>query len=188
MYYYRLSEHGRVFSTRERGARLRADIEHKLALAPVTEPFVLDFADVDIISFSVADEVVARLIANRDQQTDEMAPILVANANEDVVDSIVRALERRDVVGACLTDDGVTLLNAPPHLVDTFAAAERRGEFRASELAADLGIAVPACNNRLQRLLAAGLLARFGGIPRTGGREFVYRVTVPARKVVTGIA
>ncbi|MDO8670534.1 MAG: hypothetical protein Q7O66_03780 [Dehalococcoidia bacterium] len=64
------------------------------------------------------------------------------------------------------------------HLQITFDAARLRGEFRRAELAADLAIGVPACNNRLKPLLAAGLVTRTEMTPRSGGHEFLYRVVL----------
>ena len=70
----------------------------------------------------------------------------------------------------------------------TFDAAQLRGEFRASELAADLGIGLPACNNRLKPMLAAGLVIREPGIARSGGREFVYQIATGLRAREIGVA
>jgi hypothetical protein len=182
---YHVGQHGRVFSTRERGTELRRQIEAALEQVGLGEPLILDFSGVELISFSVADEVVGKLLADRAAGALGDRAIMLAGANEDVLDPIVRSLRRRDVVGAHLEEGGsVRLLAAPVHLQATFEAAQARGKFRSTELAADLGIAVSACNNRLKPLLAAGLLdreARAGG----RGREFVYQVT--ARSVIQGL-
>jgi hypothetical protein len=182
---YPVAQHGRVFSTRERGAELRRQIEAALEKVGLGEPLILDVAGVELISFSVADEIVGKLLADRAVAKRPGRAILLAGANEDALDPIVRSLRRRDAVGAHLEEGGsIRLLAAPEHLQATFEAAQARGKFRSTELAADLGIAVSACNNRLKPLLAAGLLereARAGG----RGREFVYHVT--ARSVIQGL-
>ena len=186
--HYRVAEHGRVLATRERGGEVRRVIEAALEQTPSTEEIILDFTDVEIISFSVADEIVGRVLADRAAGVFGDRPILITGANEDVLDPIVRALQRRDVVGALLDGDRIRLLNAPEHLQVTFDAAQLRGEFRASELAADLGIGLPACNNRLKPMLAAGLVIREPGIARSGGREFVYQIATGLRAREIGVA
>jgi hypothetical protein len=175
-------------ATRGRGAEIRQAIAAAMPSIPTGEAMILDFSGVEIVSFSIGDEVVARVLLDMAAGAFEERPILVANANEDVLDPIVRALQRREVLGAQLDGDRIVLLNAPDHLQATFDAARERGEFRASELAADLGIGLPACNNRLKPLLAAGLLTREPAIARSGGREFVYRVPVSIRSRQAGVA
>lgn len=166
---------GRVLSTRERGGEIRRSIEIEVKQMASNDELILNFSGVEIISFSVADEIV-RALVNRIAGLFGERPILVTGANEDVLDPIVRSLQRRDLIGAVLDGDQIHLLNAPEHLQVTFNAAQVRGEFRASELAADLGIGLPACNNRLTVLRGAGLVAREPGIPRSGGHEFAYRI------------
>ena len=171
---------GTVFSTRERGAKVRAQIEEALRATSEREPLVLDFQGVQLISFSFADEVVGRLVAAR--STGELGdrPILIINAGEEVVHPTASSMERRKLIVACLQPDGIKLIGAAGHIQATFDAATARGEFRTPELAADLGTNVQALNNRLKPLLVAGLLVRQSGIPRSGGREYVYRIALPS--------
>lgn len=174
---YRLAALGTVFSTRERGAKVRGEIESALRQHEEHEPLVIDFNGVELISFSFADEVVGTSLANLKAGDLGERPILVANANPDVLDPIERSLNRRDLIGGILTEDGsVRIIGEGPHLQLTFDAARRRGEFRTSELASDLGISVGACNNRLKPLLDACLVTRQRTAPQSGGREYIYRV------------
>jgi type I restriction enzyme M protein len=80
--------------------------------------------------------------------------------------------------------EGFSLIGGAEHIRDTFAAALARGEFRTPELAADLGITVPALNNRLKPLVDAGVLRREPSIARAGGKEYLYRVALPAVRPV----
>lgn len=57
---YRLADKGRVFSTRERGARVLADLEAEFGRTH-SEPVTIDFAGVVSISYSFADEFVGEL-------------------------------------------------------------------------------------------------------------------------------
>ena len=88
-------------------------------------------------------------------------------------------MERRKLIVTHATSQGVEMVGAAEHVQATFEAAQRKGKFRTAELAAELGISVPALNNRLKPLLAAGVLARQPSIPRAGGREYAYRVALP---------
>ncbi|MBI3976609.1 MAG: DUF4325 domain-containing protein [Chloroflexi bacterium] len=176
---YLVVRHGTMFSTRERGAAVRAEIEAAARQATPFEPIVVDFAGVELTGFSFADEVTGRVYLDRMAGQLGNRIVLVANANVDVLDQVERSLDRRQLIGAYVEKGSVRLLGAPEHLQQTFAAARRRGQFRTRDLAADLGISVAACNNRLKPLLEAGLLTRAPGIPRSGGREFVYRVALP---------
>jgi hypothetical protein len=156
---------------------LREEIENLADQTPIEESVVLDFAGVDLISYSFADELVSGLLSDRLAGRLGERAVVVTGANEDVLEPIQRSLERRDYVGAYLQSDRVVLLHAPPHLQETFDACQERGEFRTGELAQDLAISVSACNNRLKPLLASGLLARVEATQPSGGREFVYSVS-----------
>lgn len=173
---FRFSDLASFFSTRERGSEVRREIEKRLRGANFEGFLILDFSGVQLISFSFADEVVGRLLADRAAGEWDNTLILVANANDEVLHPIVRSLERRKLIGLYLLPGEIRLIAAPPHTVETYEAARRHDEFRTTELAAELGVTVQACNNRLRSLLDTGILVRTTGIPRSGGREFVYRL------------
>lgn len=178
---YRLARHGATFATRARGAEVRADIESAVRQTKPDEMILLDFEGVEVISFSFADEVVGHLLADRSHGDLAERAILVTNANEDVVDSIVSSLGRRGLVGARLFGGAIDLLNAPIHLRETFAALRQRGQARTADVAADLGLGLPACNNRLKPLVSAGIVVRTAAVQPTGGREYIYRVVSLAK-------
>ncbi len=170
---------GAYFSTRERGVKVRDEINE--ALRRTSEDLlILDFDGVQLISFSFADEVVGRLVSDRASGEMGDVSILIVNANDEVIHPIQSSMERRKLVVASLRPDGIRLIGAPEHVAATFRVAKSRGEFRTPELAADLGITVQAANNRLKQLLACGLLVRRPGIPQAGGKEYVYRVALPS--------
>lgn len=173
---YRFASHGRVFATRERGAKVRQEIEALLRSAPPGQSCVLDFAGVEMISFSFADEVVGRLLSDRAAGSYGDRSVLVGGAGEDVRDPISRSLARRELLGAFLEKSEELTLTGPEHLRETFAAAVRLGEFSAPQIAEALRLRLPAANNRLRPLVAAGLLTRRPHIPVHGGHGFVYRL------------
>lgn len=82
---YELAERGLVFSTRDRGARILADIQEIMGEAP-REPLVIDFRDVVSVSYSFVDEFVGEMFARTAQET---APIL-----EKVPPAACRTIER----------------------------------------------------------------------------------------------
>ena len=171
---------GDVFSTRERGAKVRADIAEALREIDQDEPLLLDFEGVQLISFSFADEVVGRFVQDRAAGELGERAIVVLNASDEIVHPVRSSMERRKLIVAHATSRGVELVGAAEHVQATFEAAQRKGEFRTPELAAELGISIPALNNRLKPLLAAGVLARQPAIPRAGGREYAYRTALPS--------
>jgi len=179
---FRFSLFGEVFATRPRGAKVRAQVEEVLRTTPDDEALVLDCEGVQLMSYSFADEVIGMLLLARAAGTLGERAILLTSAGEEVLSSIVLSLERRKLILPFLTQDGIRLVGAPEHLNATFVAAFNRGEFRVTELAEDLGITTHALNNRLKALLGAGIVVRRVGIPSAGGREYIYRVVVPAMK------
>lgn len=173
---YHLAQHGTVFSTRERGADVRDSLEAAVRQVDSADSAILDFTDIELISFSFADEVIGRLLAERAAGNLGAAAIVLTDLGDEVRDAVERSLRRRSLIGVALEGDRLRLLGAPAHLQETFEAALARGEFRTAELAADLKISAPACNNRLKPLVTSGLISREPRSPRSGGREFIYRV------------
>jgi predicted transcriptional regulator len=75
------------------------------------------------------------------------------------------------------------LLGDAAILADTYAATRRLGDFRAAQLAEELGISLPNANNRLKKLVEAGALYRERGSgPERGGKEFTYCLPITADK------
>jgi hypothetical protein len=175
---------GDFFSTRERGTKIRAQIEEALRGIPEDEPLLLDFEGVQLISFSFADEVVGRLVQGRAAGELGERPLLVLHAEDEVLHPIESSMVRRKLIAACDDVHGIRLVGAAKHLQATFDAARARGEFTTHDLADALGIGVPALNNRLKPLIAAGVLTRQPSIPQTGGREYSYRVVLPSPETV----
>jgi hypothetical protein len=86
---YRLAEQALVFSTRDRGARLLAEVLEAIRTAP-TEPVKLDFEGVLSASYSFLDEFVGKLA----QAMHPAAPILI-NMPPAVASTIESSLRRR---------------------------------------------------------------------------------------------
>jgi hypothetical protein len=173
---YDLAKLGTTFATRARGTSIRAEIDVLASQAAVGETIIINFDGVQLVSFSFADEFIGVLLSSRTVGSIEGHAVYLANLNEDVLVPIERSLERRGLTAARIVNSRVLVLNGPAYSDETLTAAHARGEFRTADLASDLHINVPACNNRLKPLLAAGLLSRSERMQPSGGREFVYRV------------
>jgi STAS-like domain of unknown function (DUF4325) len=86
---YLLATHGLVFSTRDRGARMRAEVLQAISVAP-TETVTLDFADVRSASNSFLDEFIGKLV----HSMHPAAPVLT-NVPPMIAKTIERSLRRR---------------------------------------------------------------------------------------------
>jgi len=84
---FRLADHGLVFSTRDRGKAMRADLLADLASA---ETIVIDFDEVLSASYSFLDEFISILT----EEIQPRRPELV-NVPETISETIERSLRRR---------------------------------------------------------------------------------------------
>jgi anti-anti-sigma regulatory factor len=83
---YSLADHGLVFSTRDRGARMLADLQAKCDGARTV---TIDFSDVRSVSYSFVDEFLGQLV-----QSTAVSPALV-NVPPMAARTIERSLRRR---------------------------------------------------------------------------------------------
>ncbi len=96
---YRLADQGLVFSTRDRGARVLADVRTKIGNAPM-ESVTIDFAGVRSVSYSFIDEFIGELM----QSAAASAPKLV-NVPTSAARTIKRSLRRRGVDTVGIIED-----------------------------------------------------------------------------------
>jgi hypothetical protein len=168
-------------ATRERGRRVREDIENHLAKVAAGDTLILDFAGVDGITVSFGDESVAKLVLSRESGDFADRGMAVEGANEDVRETLESVLSRRKLAVAIVNLDGEPeILGEQGWLPETLRAALDLQTFRASQIAERLGISPQAVNNRLKLLVASGAVARERAVPEGGGREFTYKVAMPA--------
>lgn len=100
---YRLADHGLVFSTRDRGSRVLADLREKMGNAPDVQ-VQIDFAGIRSVSYSFVDEFVGELMQAIDA-ADAIVPAFV-NVPASAVRTIERSLRRRGVdTELCLSQD-----------------------------------------------------------------------------------
>jgi len=85
---YRVADHGRVFSTRDRGAQIFSDFSAFSAHASGGTDVVLDFADVLSMTPSFADEFIGELLV-RSARGEIVMPAL-----ENLAPAPLRSVER----------------------------------------------------------------------------------------------
>jgi len=124
---------------------------------------------------SFTDEFLGKLLVAKAAGLTGRAPIILTDLTEETAEEVDLCLERRKAVAVWADGSTIRLLGGDDMLQQTFAAGALRGEFRASDLAADLRTTQQNINNRLKRLLESGALLRDRQDPTAGGREFLYR-------------
>jgi hypothetical protein len=87
---YRLADHGLVFSTRDRGARILADLREKTASVATV---AIDFSDVRSVSYSFVDEFIGELM----QHAPETEAVTLVNVPPSAARTIERSLRRRGI-------------------------------------------------------------------------------------------
>ena len=178
---YPIANWGPFLATRPRGERVRGEISEKLASLSAGETLALDFAGVEGITSSFADECIAKLLLDRASSDLTDRGLVIEGANEDVREELETVLARRKLAAVSVAPSSdPQILGEPGWLTETLDAALGLRSFRAAELADALGITPQAANNRLKALVATGAVARSRAVPDGGGKEFAYNVTVHA--------
>jgi len=147
---------GRVLGTRSLGARIAAELRERIVASDA--PVIVDFAEVEVASSPVLDEIACALRASIADQRGRLA--VLTHLNEDVHDTLELVLERRDMALTALTGDALHLIGGRQHLEETLAEAQELGTFTAGELAERLGLKLPNLHQRLVQLQAAGAVVR----------------------------
>ena len=178
---YELSKWSPFLATRERGRRVREEIEQHLRQLAPGETLPISFAGVEGITVSFGDECIAKLIVARLAGDFDDRGLVIEQTNADVRETLEAVLSRRKVAAVVLNASGEPeVLGEPSWVRETLSAAVSLRSFRASELAERLHITPQAANNRLKMLVASGAVARERVIPDGGGKEFNYQVVIPA--------
>lgn len=146
--------------TRPTGAAVRDHIQRAIsaAVAPTTR---LDFAEVGLMDFSCADEVVAKLL----QAVEPGGYVVLSNLDETQAEAIDYVLERQDLAVAALPRHGAPCLlgRVSPDLIDAFAAIHTTGSGDATRLADHLSWSVERAADALQTLALRRLVVAASG-------------------------
>lgn len=146
--------------TRPTGAAVRGRIREVIAQAPVPTTW-LDFGAVDLMDFSCADEVVAKLL--QDPDPEHARYVVLAGLTEEMCDAIDSVLvrQRLAVVGCARERTALTPLVlgwATPGMRAAFAAVQAHGPGDAPSLSTRLGWSVEEAADALQSLALRRLI------------------------------
>ncbi|MHB1526069.1 MAG: STAS-like domain-containing protein [Candidatus Dormibacteria bacterium] len=177
---YDVSRWSVFLATRDRGRRVREEIERHLGQLDRADNLVVSFAGVEGITVSFGDECVAKLIVARMAGDFVDRGLVIEGMNDDVRETMEAVLSRRKVAAVALAASGEPeVIGDPGWMPATLAAAVELRSFRASDLAERLRLTPQAANNRLKMLVASGAVARERTVPAGGGKEFSYQVVIP---------
>lgn len=165
------------FATRAAAADIRARLSALMSELHAQDGIDVDLSRVEAMTISYADELVAKLAAERRSLGIADTFFQLSNGSSEIVETIAVALERRGLFAMHDPKDGrPELLGAPDHLQVTFDVALKLEEFTAGELANELDINLPAANNRIRQLAEIGAVIRTRVAPAHGGRQYLYQI------------
>jgi hypothetical protein len=143
----------------------------------------IDFAGVDVMNISFADEFLGKFLASHDFSVTGTT-VRIEGLNADNRYSVVVCVERRGTQVVVVEPDGALTLIGDKMLAETFDQAVALGTFKANDLAEAIGLTAQNANNRLKRLAEAGAVRKTQVTGSShGGREYLYEA-LPAE--VTG--
>jgi len=164
-----------VWTTRDDGDALRAELERRFAAARPTE-LEVSFDGIDAVTISYIDAFLGRFLTELTAAHRDPVLFLLTGLTEDTSSEVDAVMGRRKLLAAAIVDGRPTLLGADAYLESTFIEATRLGRFTPNDIAASLSVTAQNANNRLKRLVAMGVLRRSRSDPAEGGREYAYEV------------
>lgn len=174
---YRVGKHGSFLATRSTAKAARESLEHESSTGSDATEVVIDFAGVDAMTISFADEFLGKFYAAVAAGDVAVSVVLLKGLNEETFETMQVCLDRRELMAATVDGGEIRLIGAPEHLDETYRQAFALRSFRAGELSERLGVTLQNVNNRLKRLVSSGTLKRERSIPANrGGKEFVYTI------------
>lgn len=181
-----VSQFGTFPCTREQGGEARVRLDQLIGTRNDID-LTIDFAGVNAMTFSFADEFVGKFIAALDPDARRIT-VKAVGLNEENAEAVTVSLERRRLQLAILRADGDLTLIGDEFSQETFATLSVSG-VKTSEVAESLGTTTQNANNRLKKLVEAGAARKERIKDATrGGKEFMYvRVSseVPADSGLT---
>jgi hypothetical protein len=172
---FAVSEYGGFLATRDSARTARSDLEAQVAAQGQDCIVVINFAEVNAMTISFADEFLGRFYSALASGDVLAAGVLLAGFNDETREAVSICLERRDLMAAAIDHDEAVLVGRAEVLQDTYRTALTMGTFRAAELGTALSITPQNANNRLKRLVEAGAVHRRRvPVSDRGGKEFVY--------------
>ncbi len=168
---YPMHKHGSALATRDLGSEVARELH---AAGKNAHLFIVDFQEVRVASSPFLDEVVIALrsmIADRPDRH-----VLLCGVNEDLRDTLLLVVERRDIVLTTQEPTGdLRPLGGSRYLEQTLAEAQQLGVFTAPQLAERLDLKLPNLHQRLAQLEAAGALTRQDDPDVERGRRLLFK-------------
>ena len=194
---------GKHLAMRPQGRRVQQELDTLLRQLPPDSVLVVDFAGVEMMDYSFADEALGAIFSRMSAREYPDRYIILASGEGELdsalLENVEVALRQRDVAALVLPKDQINdasdaiasalpiVLRAeaaeawsvagtlPQHLVDTLRAVMEKQQVTVRELADELKIDSPtACNNRIARLHQLRLVRRAAAIVPEGGRQYFY--------------
>ena len=194
---------GKHLAMRPQGRRVQQELDTLLRQLPPDSVLVVDFAGVEMMDYSFADEALGAIFSRMSAREYPDRYIVLASGEGELdsalLENVEVALRQRDVAALVLPKDQINdasdaiasalpiVLRAeaaeawsvagtlPQHLVDTLRAVMEKQQVTVRELADELKIDSPtACNNRIARLHQLRLVRREAAIVPEGGRQYFY--------------
>lgn len=163
---------GNVLATRDQGRRV-AEVITARAVEPTS--FLFNFDGVDVVTPPFLSEPLDALYGAIRRHRDEGLFAVTVKLDNDNLETLKMVIEAGDWPGLAYgADDGVELLSASPQLADTLREAQRLGPFIAPQLAQQMGLKLPAANQRLSQLVEAGAMARRRDATAARGKRYQY--------------
>jgi Fic family protein len=151
---------------------------------------MLDFQGVDIIDYSCADELVARLVVELTNNLYGSRFILLSGLDETIQENIAVALKQRSLAALLLLDSSngeetnwQLIGEIKPFLKSALTLLIERNELTARDLANQEKLAINTASNRLVELAKLGLAHRRNEVPLMGGKQYIYTSIIPMEPV-----
>jgi hypothetical protein len=169
--------------TRETGTVIRERLERELIAESEPTAVFLDFSGVEVIDYSCADEVIAKLISRLLSGEYGEKFVVLENLSPNQVENIEVALERKKLAVLYLQKGGgwqvIGFLNN--YLRKTLVSVMGKGSITLRELAREGGIGLNTGGTRLLNLYKKRLIWRSEEISKEGGRQFAYKSLTAVR-------
>ena len=167
---------GNVLYGRKSAAAVRERLEPEFVEIRKGGVEVLDFSRIEIVDFSAADEIVAKLAGRMEHGEYGEGSIALMGCNDTVRENLDVALTQKDL--CCMHVDGKKkwslVGNLNPYLRDTLELCMRGGTLLARDLSRELKLKLNTASTRLINLFNKHLVLRKEDPETKIGREFTY--------------
>ena len=161
--------------TRQSGQMIRERIERDITEEETGAVIALDFSRIEIIDYSCADEIIAKLISRLLGCEYGDKYIVLTGLNENQKENIEVALERKDLAVMAEMKDGKNVLlgSLNNYLKETLQLILKKGKITAKGLSEIMKLEANTSGTRLLNLYKKRLVKRIDELVN-GGKVWVY--------------